>query len=161
MLGNSCKSILWSGLVMIEMKSYNLSDGINITPNSDQLIKFKGAENPQEKLDKMIADSNVKASAAYETQLNMPQNTIIEHNGEIIATFSDNGSKFYAKNSDGSIARNYHYTDNASIISALQEKYNGELNVSSYAKGEGPTHSDVYERMYGAPPPSNPINTFA
>lgn len=88
------------------------------------------------------------------------QNTVIEHNGEVVASFGDNGYNFFASNADGVLSMKFHPTDRVRIISELQDKYNGELDTITYSNGKGPERGEIFNRVFGYLP-SDSVNTLA
>jgi hypothetical protein len=129
----------------------------NVMSGKTPLISLDKLKDHTEALKGM---SNSQRQSVLKSQLEVRQHTVIEHSGNIVGSFGDNGFKFFASNADASIALQFDPNDYARTLAALQKSYNGELTISSYSHGEGPKKREIYEQMYGKLP-VNPISTFA
>lgn len=94
----------------------------------------------------------------WEKQINTPQNTVVELQGEIIATFGDNGFQTFFKGSDGRLVQ--PGSSQYEVIAALKSKYGAALDISTFPAGKGPTEADIFEQKHGYRP-QPPINTRA
>lgn len=81
---------------------------------------------------------------------NSHQTTVIERNGQVIASFGENGWKHFQNNSDFD-ASFAHLTD-TQIIEKLKQKYGDELTVRRYPIGHRPTFADVLKQIHGNQP---------
>ncbi len=78
------------------------------------------------------------------------QSTVIEKNGKVIASFGENGFRFFQNNSD--YQPSFANKSEDQIIESLQQKY-GALTVNKYNQGQGPTAGEIFERIHGYPVP--------
>lgn len=85
--------------------------------------------------------------AQVDYQNSIPQTTVIENNGEILAVFGDNGWKRTFSNSDvfG------HDLSEIEIINAFKRKYGSSLTVNRYSQEDAPTMGEIHEKKYGRP----------
>lgn len=94
----------------------------------------------------------------WEKQINTPQSTVVKLQGEIIATFGDNGFQTFFKNSDGRLVQ--PGSSQYEVIAALKSRYGAALDISTFPAGKGPTEADIFEQKHGYRP-QPPINTRA
>ena len=85
--------------------------------------------------------------ARIDYQNSIPQTTVIENNGEILATFGDNGWKTVFSNSDA-FGHNLSETE---ILNAFKNKYGASLSINKYSPENAPTMGEIHEMKYGHP----------
>lgn len=145
---------------MDAIQSYSLAHtgSSNVNAPSELIKKEELARAPDAKLEIL---SQQEEQAIRERQLNEKVETLVEFNGKTVAAFGADGFKTFFSNGDGALANRFNPQDKEGIIAALQEKYGGQLEVSSFDEGSAPTRSDIYQRTYGNVASSSPINIFA
>jgi hypothetical protein len=84
-------------------------------------------------------------------QNNVHQTTVIERNGDVIASFGENGWRHFQNGSDFDHSQ-INKTD-SQVIDSLKQKYGATLSVNTYPNGQGPTSGDIFERIHGYSPP--------
>lgn len=77
-------------------------------------------------------------------QNSIPQTTVIEKNGDVLAAFGDNGWKTTFSNADAFGAN----LSEDQIIEKFKKKYGSSLTVNKYSKEDAPTMGEVYEQKY-------------
>ncbi|MBQ4859455.1 hypothetical protein [Pseudoalteromonas sp. MMG007] len=117
--------------------------------SSDELIDLKN------KVSELQLHGMKDHQQQAKAQNQVPQHTVLEVKGKVIATFGDNDWRFYPSNSDGGDAS---ITD-TEVINSLKLKYGEALKVITYQHGQGPTMGEILERVYGVTP--NRVNTTA
>lgn len=119
-----------------QLKPNNLQTIEHVSPFDSSSLTVMNLEQRQQQLD---------------LQNSQPQSVIIEDNGKIIASFGDNGWRHFQNGSDS----DFRYTamNDAQVIDALQKKYGGTLQVTTYPPGQGPTAGEVFEKIHGYAPP--------
>lgn len=80
-------------------------------------------------------------------QNSVHQSTVIEKNGEVIASFGENGFRHFSKNSY--FNNSYINMTDTQVAAAMKEKYGQSIEVNTYTKGQGPTKGDMFERING------------
>jgi hypothetical protein len=108
----------------------------NVLNLNEALPNPQGIENRQKQID---------------IQNNVHQTTVIEKNGRVIASFGENGWRHFQNNSD--YEQKFSNISNSQVVNALNKKYGGSLQVHTYSNGQGPTWGDIFEKIYGHPPP--------
>ena len=100
----------------------------------------------QQELSALPTPEAMQAQIDY--QNSVPQTTVIEKNGDILAVFGDNGWQQTFSNGDvfGS-----NLSENE-IIEQFKNKYGSSLTVNKYYKENAPTMGEVYEQKYGRIP---------
>ncbi|RRC97703.1 hypothetical protein EHS89_16105 [Amphritea balenae] len=91
----------------------------------------------------------------WEKQINTPQSTVVKLQGEIVATFGENGFQTFFKNSDGRLVQ--PGSSQYEVVAALKSKYGAALDINTFPSGTGPTEADIFEQMHGYRP-QPPIN---
>lgn len=108
----------------------------HITPFDENKLNAPSLEDRQNQLD---------------LQNSVHQTTVIEKNGDVIATFGENGWRHFLNNSD--FDQSFLNKTDSQVVDALKEKYGTTLSVNSYATGQGPTSGEIFERIHGYSPP--------
>lgn len=107
----------------------------NIIPFDENKFKPQNLEDRQKQID---------------LQNNVHQTTVIEKNGNVIASFGENGWQQFQNND---FDRSFIGKTEAQIIDALKQKYGATLTINTYPNGQGPTAGEIFERTNGYPPP--------
>jgi hypothetical protein len=113
----------------IQPLSIVLSDGYQVNNKSEitrlknpgvQFSELTSFKSLGEQLNDILGGlTESQRAEAIKSQRSNSQNTVIEHNGEIIASFGDNGFKYFSKNSDGASSLKYSPLDTTAIIREL------------------------------------------
>jgi len=132
----------------------SILSGISInSPNGQQieLGKLKKLENiaPFD-ISKLEPMSLEERQQQIDKQNGVHQTTVIERNGQVIASFGENGWRHFQNTSD--FSQSFINQTDAQVIDALKQKYGSTLNVKTFADGQGPTYGDIFERINGYPP---------
>ncbi|GEM_PF-2122775 len=85
--------------------------------------------------------------AQVDYQNSIPQTTVIENKGEILATFGDSGWKTVFSNKD-SFGPNLSETE---ILNLFKTKYGESLSINKYSPENAPTMGEIHEMKYGRP----------
>ncbi|WP_415893853.1 hypothetical protein ACMXYN_05490 [Neptuniibacter sp. PT8_73] len=93
-----------------------------------------------------ILSAEEEQKIRYE-QATIRQSTVIEYNGKFIASFAENGWRYFAKSSD--FNENYSNSSDTQIIAELTKKYGKSLSITNYPLGAGPTRAELFERVHG------------
>lgn len=108
----------------------------DIPPFNENKLKNQSIEDRQKQLD---------------LQNNVRQTSVIKRNGDVIASFGENGWRHFQNGRDFD-QRFLNKTD-SQVIDALKQKYGASLTVNTYPNGQGPTSGDVFEQIHGYSPP--------
>ncbi len=129
------------------MAPINISNS-NIIPISSGKLQLADAlpKEVQEQLTRGL-HSLEERRAQIEYQNSIPQTTVIENNGEILAVFGENGWKRTFSNSDV-FGHNLSETE---ILNAFKNKYGSSLTINKYASDNAPTMGEILEMKYGRP----------
>lgn len=114
-----------------------------VDSNKVELNQIHSVFDPKEL---QILSTEEEQKILYE-QAKIPQSTVIEHQGKVIASFAENGWRYFAKSSD--FNENYSNLSNTQIIAELTKKYGKSLSITNYPLGAGPTRAELFERVHG------------
>jgi len=132
------------------MASININDAIAIplTPKnrlSKNDLPTEVREQLSIKLPSLPTPAERQAQIDYQNSI--PQTTVIENNGEILASFGDNGWKTVFSNNDA-FGQNLSETE---ILNTFKNKYGESLSIRKYSPENAPTMGEVHEMKYGRP----------
>ncbi|UTW02588.1 hypothetical protein KDX31_14710 [Amphritea atlantica] len=132
------------------MTSININDAIAIPLNpKNRLSKNDLPTEIREQLSIKLPSlpTPEERQAQIDYQNSIPQTTVIENNGEILAAFGDNGWKTVFSNNDV-FGQNL---SEAEILNTFKNKYGGSLSIRKYSPENAPTMGEIHEMKYGRP----------
>lgn len=119
-------------------------------PNVTQVVTGKPMKMESFSNENLLVDLSAiptarERQAQADYQNSVPQTTVIEKNGEVLAVFGDNGWGKSFSNSD-------YFGENLSedqFIEAFKDKYGSSITINQYSKESAPTMSEINEQKYG------------
>jgi len=143
-LSQEGKRMALSDLMPIDMSSKQIT-----IPNAEELqATIERAKQVQQGMNSLYSESGINN---YEQQLikqgNQQQTAVIKLDGQVVGSFSDQGS-FFSSNAMGALVSNSNGDQNA-IAATLKAKYGSRVEIQTFAPGQGPTFAQVEKSIYG------------
>jgi len=143
-LSSEGKRMALSDLTPIDMSSKQIT-----VPDSEELRSLMATIKQEEQNQRSrYSESGI---SNYEQQLikqgNQQQTAVIKLDGQVVGSFSDQGS-FFSSNAMGALVSSANGDQNA-MAATLKAKYGSRIEIQTFAPGQGPTYAQVEKSIYG------------
>ena len=136
-------------MALSDLTPINISAKQIIVPDSEELrAAMERIKQAEQNLRSLYSASGI---SNYEQQLikqgNQQQTAVIKLDGQVVGSFSDQGS-FFSSNAMGALVSEANGDQNA-MAAILKAKYGSRIEIQTFAPGQGPTYAQVEKSIYG------------